>query len=105
MLAPYVSLLLLMTPATQATQPAAPPPKPFDCSAPQHRQFDFWIGEWDVVPNAGAAGATSAAGATGAPRKPATNVIENAHRGCVIVENWDDGQGGTGQSFNVYDRV
>ena len=23
----------------------------------------------------------------------------------MIVENWDDGQGGTGQSFNLYDRA
>lgn len=38
-------------------------------------------------------------------RKPATNVIQKAHSGCVIVENWDDGQGGTGQSFNIYDRM
>jgi hypothetical protein len=85
-------------------QPAAPapPPKPFDCSAPEHRQFDFWVGEWDVVPNAGATGAT---GAAGAPRQPSSNVVQKAHRGCVIIENWDDRVGGTGQSFNVFDRV
>jgi hypothetical protein len=83
-------------------QTAAPPAKPFDCTAPQHREFDFWVGTWNVVPNAGATGAT---GAAGAARKPATNTIQKAHNGCVIVENWDDGQGGTGQSFNIYDRV
>ena len=106
MLALYALLLSLLTSPTQTPQPAAPPPKPFDCAAPAHRQFDFWVGEWDVVPNAGATGATGAtAGATGAPRKPATNIIEKAHNGCVIVENWDDGVGGTGQSFNVYDRT
>ena len=38
-------------------------------------------------------------------RKPAGNVIERRHGGCVIVENWDDGVGGTGQSFNVFDRT
>ncbi len=101
MLAPVV-LLLWMTVPTQTTPPASPPPKPFDCSAPEHRQFDFWIGEWDVVPNAGATGAT---GATGAALKPASNVIEKSHKGCVIVENWDDRTGGTGQSFNIYDRM
>jgi hypothetical protein len=95
-----LAVLSLMTAPPQATQPAAPPPKPYDCSAPEHRQFDFGVGEWDVVPsNAGATGAT------GAPRKPATNIIHKAHKGCVIIENWDDGIGGTGQSFNVYDRV
>jgi hypothetical protein len=98
-------MLLLIALLLQTT---SPPAKPFDCTAPQHREFDFWVGTWDVVPNAGATGATGAAGAagaTGAARKPATNVIAKAHNGCVIVENWDDGQGGTGQSFNVYDRV
>lgn len=79
-------------------QPAAPP-KPFDCSAPEHRQFDFWIGAWDVVPNAPAPSAPPA------PRPPASNVVERAHHGCVLIENWDDKVGGTGQSFNVYDRV
>lgn len=100
MLASHALLLMLITAPTQTPQPAAPPPKPFDCTAPEHRQFDFWVGEWDVVPNN--AGAT---GATGAARKPAVNIIEKAHKGCVIVENWDDGIGGTGQSFNVYDRA
>jgi hypothetical protein len=105
MLASYALLLPLMTIPTQASQ-AAPPPKPFDCTAPEHRQFDFWVGEWDVVPNnAGVSGALGASGATSAGRKPAVNIIEKAHKGCVIVENWDDGIGGTGQSFNVYDRA
>ena len=33
------------------TPPPAQPPKPFDCSDPVYRQFDFWVGAWDVVPN------------------------------------------------------
>ena len=88
-------------------QPAVPaaPPKPFDCSAPEHRQFDFWIGEWDVVPNQGAQGPQGAQGVQGAARQPASNVVQRAHNGCVIIENWDDRVGGTGQSFNVFDRV
>jgi hypothetical protein len=83
-------------------QQPAPPPKPFDCSAPEHRQFDFWIGAWDVVPNPETRPANAPAPAG---RKPASNVVERAHNGCVVVENWDDRQGGTGQSFNVFDRV
>ena len=108
MLASYALLLPLMTALTQAPPPAAPP-KPFDCTAPQHRQFDFWVGEWEVVPNSagatGSTGATGATSATGAPRQPAINIIQKAHDGCVIIENWNDGQGGTGQSFNLYDRM
>ena len=93
------TLALLLT-ALQATAPT-PPPKPFDCSAPEHRQFDFWVGEWDVVPNP----ATPLPGTPPPGGQPASNVVEKAHDGCVVVENWDDRRGGTGQSFNIYDRV
>jgi hypothetical protein len=104
---------ILLALALQAQTPApATPSKPFDCSAPEHRQFDFWVGEWDVVPNTqgaqgaqGAQSAQGAQGAQGAPRQPASNVVVKAHNGCVVIENWDDRVGGTGQSFNVFDRV
>lgn len=93
---------ILLSAQQAAAPPQAAPPKPFDCSAPEYRQFDFWVGEWDVVPNA----ATTPPPATAQPgRQPASNVVERAHKGCVIVENWDDRQGGTGQSFNIYDRT
>ena len=51
--------------------------------------------------------ATAAANAPSpaAGRKPASNVVERTHHGCVLLENWDDGVGGTGQSFNIYDRT
>jgi hypothetical protein len=60
---------------------------------PMYRQFDYWIGTWDVRPN-------------GAPPStpPATNVITTIHNGCVILESWT-APGQTGQSFNIYDRV
>lgn len=82
--------------------PAAPAPQPFDCSAPEHRQFDFWVGDWDVVPNPD----TIPPGTPLPPpgRKPARNVIEKAHSGCVLIENWT-AAGQTGQSFNLYDRA
>jgi Protein of unknown function (DUF1579) len=92
----FAVLLIALQAASQT-----PAPKPFDCSAPEHRQFDFWIGEWDVVPNP----ATPQPGTPPPGSRPASNVVEKAHRGCVVIENWDDRQGGTGQSFNIYDRV
>ena len=95
-----ISVALHATPAQPAA--SAVPPKPFDCTAPEYRQFDFWIGEWDVRPTNPP---PPAAGAPAASRKPATNLIQRAHHGCVVIENWDDGIGGTGQSFNLYDRV
>ncbi len=59
---------------------------------PVYRQFDYWIGEWEVRPN----------GSPGAP--PATNVVTKIHNGCVVLETWT-APGQTGQSFNIYDRV
>ena len=103
MLAFLVLLLPLITPQTPPPAAPAPAPKPFDCTAPEYRQFDFWVGEWDVVPNPETRPANAPPPQPG--RKPAGNVIHKAHNGCVIVENWDPGQGGTGQSFNIYDRV
>jgi hypothetical protein len=60
---------------------------------PVYQQFDYWLGTWDVRPNG--APASSA---------PSTNVITKIHGGCVVLESWT-AVGGTGQSFNIYDRV
>jgi len=67
------------------------------CEAdPRFRQFDFWVGEWDVQP-------------TGSSRTPlgtgATSVIEKQLEGCVIQENWLPPGGTTGKSFNIYNRI
>ena len=67
------------------------------CEAdPRFRQFDFWIGEWDVQP-------------TGSNRTPvgtgATSVIERQLEGCVIQENWLPPGGTAGKSFNIYNRI
>jgi hypothetical protein len=93
----FPSVIVALALQAQPSPPAAPP-KPLDCSAPEYRQFDFWIGAWDVVPAAPVAPAPPG-------RQPASNVVERAHHGCVLIENWDDRIGGTGQSFNIYDRV
>jgi hypothetical protein len=91
--------------AQPPTSPVAPatPPKPFDCSAPAHRQFDFWLGEWDVIPNPATAAALPAT-AAGAPQKPGLNVITAIDGGCVLLESWTSGPQ-TGHSFNIYDRT
>ena len=63
------------------------------CMHDEHyRQFDFWLGAWDVRPN----------GQPGNP--PARNVITKIHDGCVVLETWS-APGSTGQSFNIYDRT
>jgi hypothetical protein len=63
--------------------------KPAPCSAPEHRQFDFWIGEWEVKGPAG--------------KVAGQNSITSIHNGCVLFENWKGAGGMTGSSFNVYD--
>src|SRR5947209_20038518 len=53
------------------------------------RQFDFWVGEWDVFSPQG--------------RKDGTSVIQRFANGCGILENWAGAIGGTGKSINFYD--
>jgi len=59
---------------------------------PKYKEFDFWIGEWDV---------RGAGAPANAP--PSSNVITKVHSGCVILESYT-APGFTGQSVNIYDR-
>jgi tetratricopeptide (TPR) repeat protein len=61
------------------------------CDSDAHyREFDFWLGEWDVRP----AGSEQLAG---------QSKIERILGNCVVLENWTGSAGGSGKSFNVYD--
>jgi hypothetical protein len=61
------------------------------CAAdPLHRQFDFWIGDWDVT-------------APGAPTG-STNQIRGELDGCLVSESWTASSGIRGRSLNAYDR-
>jgi hypothetical protein len=82
-----VTLAVLTSGTTLSAQSAAPAP----CSAPEHRQFDFWVGEWEVVDTAG-----SPAG---------RNRITREMGGCVLREEWTSAGGGSGSSFNIYDAA
>jgi hypothetical protein len=73
--------LLLMVRLAQA---AAPPP----CTAPEYRQFDFWLGEWEVRGPKG--------------KLAGTNRITAIENGCALEENWKSAGGGTGRSINAY---
>jgi len=82
-----VALLLLsvLIPLTLQAQTTPPP----NCSGPKHRAFDFWIGDWEVTANGQLAG---------------TNSITQTQAGCILHEHWVGTGGGTGESFNFYDR-
>lgn len=85
------SLAIALAAAVQAgaaPAPAAPPPPA--CESPEHKQFDFWVGRWDVY-------------------RPDTNqlvahsLIEKIYGGCAIRENWMPVNGfGAGGSLNSY---
>lgn len=54
-----------------------------------HRQFDFWIGEWDVLDPKG--------------RVVGHSRVEAILDGFVLLEHWTSAQGTNGKSFNRYD--
>lgn len=59
------------------------------CAAEGHRQFDFWIGSWEVTtPDGQVAG---------------TNEIDAVLGGCGLRERWQGRGGMTGTSLNAYD--
>jgi hypothetical protein len=82
------SLLILALTLSVSAFSQTPPPQAPACSAPEYRQFDFWIGDWEVYVGDKLVG---------------TNRVERILDGCVLMENWVGGQGGAGKSFNVYD--
>ncbi len=75
------------TQALAAQQPQRPP----TCDMPEHRQFDFWVGDWVVETQAG--------------QVVGTNQVTLDLDGCVLTEHWVGSRGGTGWSFNLYDRA
>jgi hypothetical protein len=87
----YLALLVPMAAAAQETDPDSPAPA-MPCSSAEYRQFDFWIGDWNVTSGEDPAG---------------TNSIHQIHHGCALQENWQgSGEGGiSGTSFNIYDRA
>ena len=77
--------------ASAQSSPTAPPPPA--CEAPEHRQFDFWLGEWDVI------------GGPQRDRIVGRNTIVRVAGGCALREHWVNAGGSDGHSLNVYDRA
>ena len=80
------ALLLAAQTAPSAPRPARPSPP---CATPQHRQFDFWVGAWDVYP-------------TGTSTLVAHSLIERRYDGCAIRENWMPLRGQGGGSLSAW---
>src|SRR5436190_13603543 len=80
-------LLILVTPAFAYAQPNVKP-----CAQdPNYRQFDFWIGDWDVF------------GVKG--KKAGDSHVELMLDSCVIYENWTSAGNYAGKSFNTYNSA
>lgn len=78
-------LALVQAAAAEETTPAAP------CSITGHRQFDFWVGDWQVsTPQGKLAG---------------RNRITREYGGCVIHEHYSTDRGYSGESLNAYDSA
>ena len=84
-------LLLACAPAVSNAQTATPAQQPPCKSRPEYRQFDFWVGEWDVRNPQG--------------QQAGTNSVQLILGDCVLLENWTGARGGQGKSFNVYNAA
>lgn len=91
----FALLLILCAAFPASAQTAAPAPAPAPaCSASEYRQFDFWVGDWDVFQ-------------TGSSKPVARSLIERLYDGCAVRENWmplTRPGGGSLNSFTPSDR-
>ena len=76
------------TPSPAVTTSPTPAPSAA-CVGPQYRQFDFWLGEWDLV------------GVDG--KKSAEDKVVSILGGCAIQENWTAVKSGQGLSLSAFD--
>ena len=60
------------------------------CTAPEYRQFDFWLGNWDVFD-------------VGGTKQVAHVKVTRLLDGCVVHEDYSEDNGYEGQSFSIYD--
>lgn len=81
-------ILVFLWPGMGYTQSTAPTPCP--CCTAAHRQFDFWLGEWEAFQPNG--------------KKAGDNHLILMQDSCVLQESWTSAGGNvTGTSYNYYD--
>ncbi len=82
----WLGLVALVAGGTAMAQTASKPPA---CQAAEPRQFDFWIGRWEVFSPDG--------------KKAGDNLIEAINGGCALIERWQGRGGFSGTSLNSWD--
>jgi hypothetical protein len=65
-----------------------------DCMAPEYRQFDFWIGDWDTFESDPAGG-----------KSIARAQVKSIAQGCAIHELYEQNDGLIGDSILSYNAV
>ena len=80
-------LALLAAQTASAGVVASPANGAAACTAPEHSQFDFWVGKWDVYGPKG--------------KLVAHSLIEKLYNGCGVRENWMPFNNQTGGSLNI----
>jgi hypothetical protein len=87
-----ISLLILLSSLLLSSgAPARQTKKKSACTAPEYRQFDFWVGDWDAF-EAGVSGSVA--------RLKANRILD----GCVLREQYAGLDGHQGESFSIYDQ-
>ena len=66
---------------------------PGACSAPEYRQFDFFVGDWDTYD------------VTDSSTIVARNHVRPMLDGCAVREVYDQSDGMRGESFSTYDAA
>jgi hypothetical protein len=62
------------------------------CNTQHYRDFDFWLGQWDVTP-------------AGLPAATAKSSITSVQGGCAVLEEYQTQSGFSGMSINFYDST
>ena len=91
---PRVPMVLCLAVAILTAVPAARAATSFACAAPEYRQFDFWLGDWDTFEVVG----------------DTTTSVARAHvdliaGGCAVHELYEQTDGLIGDSILSFDPV
>lgn len=87
-----LTLMAFASAAAAQLPPPVPRPPPQNCTSAEHRQLDFWVGEWDVY-------------RTGTESLAGRSTVERIYNDCAIRETWRPFDMNEGGSVSSYDRT